>query len=81
MPTSWGSLPHPEELEQLVRANKLAVVVGVEIDNIGNFNHVSHLNQEAISAEINRLYQEGVRYIFSIHLLDNPLTGGIRGRR
>ena len=47
-----GIASTPEELEQLVRANKLAVVLGVEIDNIGNFNHVSPLTEKAISAEI-----------------------------
>jgi microsomal dipeptidase-like Zn-dependent dipeptidase len=65
----------PEDLEKLVRANKLAVVLGVEIDNIGNFNHVSPLTSEAISAEISRLYKEGVRYIFPIHLINNPFGG------
>jgi hypothetical protein len=63
------------DLERIVRANKLAVVVGTEIDNIGNFNRVSPLTDAMISAEINRLFSEGVRYIFPIHLIDNPFGG------
>jgi microsomal dipeptidase-like Zn-dependent dipeptidase len=63
------------DLERIVRANKLAVVLGVEIDDIGNFNKVTPLTNAAISAEIGRLYAEGVRYIFPIHLLDNPFGG------
>ena len=63
------------DLERIIRANKLAVVLGVEIDNIGNFNTVSSLTNAQISAEIQRLFDEGVRYIFPIHLLDNRFGG------
>jgi microsomal dipeptidase-like Zn-dependent dipeptidase len=63
------------DLERIVRANKLAVVLGVEIDNIGNFNKVNPLTNAEISAEIDRLVNEGVRYIFPIHLIDNPFGG------
>ena len=63
------------DLERIVRENKLAVVVGIEIDNPGDFNKVSRLTTTEIEAEINRLFSEGVRYIFPIHLLDNPFGG------
>lgn len=65
----------PADLERIVRANKLAVVLGIEIDNIGNLNQVHPLTHEAISAEINRLYNEGVRYVFPIHLTDCAFGG------
>ena len=63
------------DCERIVRANKLAVVPGVEINNIGNLNLVSPLTEAEISAEISRLFNEGVRYIFPIHLLDNSFGG------
>ena len=63
------------ELEQIVRANKLAVVLGTEIDDIGDFNKVNPLTEEQVTAEIDRLFAEGVRYIFPIHLLDNAFGG------
>ncbi len=63
------------DLERIVRANKLAVVLGVEIDNIGNLNKVSPLTNAEIVTEVNRLFGEGVRYIFPIHLIDNPFGG------
>lgn len=63
------------DLERIVKANKLAVVLGVEIDNIGNLHRVSPLTNTAISNEISRLYAEGVRYIFPIHVIDNPFGG------
>jgi hypothetical protein len=61
------------DLERIVRANKLAVVLGVEIDNIGNLKG-SPSTAQAI-AEIDHLYFEGVTYVFPIHLLDNPFGG------
>lgn len=58
------------DVERIVRANKLAVVLGVEIDNIGNLK--GNASTAQLIAEIDRLYYEGVSYIFPIHLLDNP---------
>jgi microsomal dipeptidase-like Zn-dependent dipeptidase len=63
------------DVARIVKADKLAVVVGVEIDNIGNLNQVKTLDANAVNAEIDRLYQEGVRYIFPIHVIDNPFGG------
>jgi microsomal dipeptidase-like Zn-dependent dipeptidase len=61
------------DLQNIVRANKMAVIIGVEIDAIGNFYNSASNSQ--IAAEINRLYGEGVRYIFPIHVLDNAFGG------
>jgi microsomal dipeptidase-like Zn-dependent dipeptidase len=60
------------ELHDIVAANKLAVVLGVEIDDIGDFNTVSNLTHDDIRDEIARLRSKGVRYVFPIHLIDNP---------
>lgn len=63
------------DLERIVRADKLAVVLGVEVDNIGNQNMFHPLPNALISGEIARLYAEGVRYIFPIHVIDNSFGG------
>jgi microsomal dipeptidase-like Zn-dependent dipeptidase len=63
------------DVQRIVQANRLAVVMGVEIDNIGNLNGVSPVTNEVIGNEIDRLYGEGVRYIFPIHVLDNAAGG------
>ena len=70
------------DIERIVRNDKIAVVLGVELDHIGNFNNKSPLAAMSgdaaklmISTEIQRLYDDGVRYIFPVHLLDN-LFGG-----
>jgi microsomal dipeptidase-like Zn-dependent dipeptidase len=65
----------PSDLERIVRANKLAIVLGIEVDNIGDFNKANPLTETQITAEIDRLFQQGVRYIFPIHVLDNPFGG------
>ncbi len=64
----------PADLRRIVAANKMAIVLGVEIDNIGNFNKVG-VSGQMISNEVQRLYNEGVRYIFPIHLIDSKFGG------
>jgi microsomal dipeptidase-like Zn-dependent dipeptidase len=61
------------ELYSIVSANKLAIVLGVEIDQIGNF--VGTASAAQLMGEVDRLYAEGVRYIFPIHISDNALGG------
>jgi microsomal dipeptidase-like Zn-dependent dipeptidase len=64
----------PADLRRIVAANKLAVVLGMEVDNIGNFNKFP-ADPLLVKAEINRLYKNGVRYIFPVHLIDNKFGG------
>jgi microsomal dipeptidase-like Zn-dependent dipeptidase len=66
---------HPQQLRSIVSRNKLAVIIGVELDDIGNFNKVSGLTTEMITGEIQRLYNNKVRYIFPIHVIDNKFGG------
>jgi hypothetical protein len=72
------------DLYQIVSHNRLAVIIGVEIDHIGNFPPAgfpvngppfSPPSDADVIAEIDRLYDKGVRYIFPIHLLDNAFGG------
>jgi uncharacterized repeat protein (TIGR01451 family) len=61
----------PQELHAIVEGGKLAVVLGIEIDKIGNFNPNSTPTEQQIDDEIDRLYAQGVRYILPIHVIDN----------
>ena len=69
------------DVKRIVQANKIAVVLGVEIDNIGNFNKQPFATlpigavQVLIANEIQRLYSMGVRYAFPVHVLDNQFGG------
>jgi hypothetical protein len=65
------------DLHRIVSQQKIAVILGVEIDNIGNFNLLptGALQPVMIWNEIRRLYETGVRYIFPIHITDNTFGG------
>lgn len=65
----------PEDLRNIVSSNRLAVVIGVEIDAIGNFHKGTNPTLQMLKQEILRLHSNGVRYIFPIHLTDNKLGG------
>jgi microsomal dipeptidase-like Zn-dependent dipeptidase len=64
----------PADLRRIVAHNKLAIVLGMEVDNIGNFNKFP-APAPIVRAEIQRLYNSGVRYIFPVHLIDNKFGG------
>jgi hypothetical protein len=78
---------HPDFMEvaynsadvyRIVSANKLAVIVGIEVDHIGDLQSAQNPavpSDGEVRAEIDRLYGEGVRYIFPIHVLDNAFGG------
>jgi microsomal dipeptidase-like Zn-dependent dipeptidase len=61
-----------DDLARIVSAGKLALILGLEVDNIGDFNRKAGLTIDDVKAEIARLYNEGVRYLFPVHLIDNP---------
>jgi len=64
------------DLRRIVGANKLAVILGMEVDNIGNFNKPgATVTQATVATEILRLYGKGVRYVFPIHLVNNKFGG------
>ncbi|HFE44551.1 MAG TPA: hypothetical protein ENJ18_03520, partial [Nannocystis exedens] len=66
----------PDQLRSIVRRGKLAVILGVELDNIGNFNDARvAATPAAVRAEIRRLHGLGVRYMFPIHVTDNKFGG------
>lgn len=72
-----------DDVKRIVQANKIAVVLGVEIDNIGNFNQqvfaplmaIPGPGETIIAGEIQRLYNQGVRYVLPIHVMDNVFGG------
>jgi len=67
---------NPAEMRDIVRRGKLAVVLGIEVDNIGNFNFATiNATNAAIKAEVQRLYSLGVRYAFPVHVSDNTFGG------
>ncbi|HEY4212633.1 MAG TPA: hypothetical protein VGM84_14225 [Steroidobacteraceae bacterium] len=66
------------DVQRIVSANRLAVILGVEIDHLGNFGQTINSlivpnppTAAQVTAEIDRLWGEGVRYAFPVHVLDN----------
>lgn len=74
----WMEIAYsPADLRRIVGTqDKLAVVLGVELDDIGNFS-LSRIRPgvEAVRAEIRRLHGRGVRYVFPVHVVDNAFAG------
>jgi microsomal dipeptidase-like Zn-dependent dipeptidase len=75
----------PAELRDIVRRNKLAVVLGTEIDNPGDLYRMllpgydaktlSPALENIVGTELERQYCEGIRYQFLVHLVDNAFGG------
>lgn len=74
----------PQDVRRIVASGKLAVILGSEMDNIGNFyspqdNYKANFNptptNEQIQAELDKLWDLGIRYIFPVHLM-NTVFGG-----
>lgn len=74
----------PQDARRIVAKGKLAVILGTEMDNIGNFyqpadHYKANFNptpsNEQIQAELDKLWDLGLRYIFPVHLM-NTVFGG-----
>jgi hypothetical protein len=72
----------PVQLRDIVRRDKLAIILGVEIDDLGGLVGDPQVtansdapSQMRVSEEINHLYTNGVRYAFTVHLADNKFGG------
>ena len=75
----------PEEARQIIGDNKLAVILGVEVDSLGNWRKPEDLDEltggdlevarGVIGRELDWLYGLGVRQITPIHLTNNAFGG------
>ena len=64
----------PAQARAAMAAGKLAVVLGIEVDNL--FNCRDGLCNEAhVDAQLRKYYNMGVRHAYPIHLFDNDFGG------
>jgi microsomal dipeptidase-like Zn-dependent dipeptidase len=70
-PTLMAIALSSRDLYQIVQSGRIAVILGVEVDNLGDFNDLPVVSPAMVSEEVDRLIAQGVRYIFPIHLADN----------
>ena len=74
-----------DDARAIIKADKLAVVLGVEVDSLGNWRRLEDLQAECgddldrarqiIGAELDWLHGLGIRQITPIHLTDNAFGG------
>jgi len=75
----------PEEARQVISENRLAVILGVEVDSLGNWRRLQDLEEASqgdldqarrmIGQELDWLHGLGVRQITPIHLTNNAFGG------
>lgn len=75
----------PADVRRIVGSGKLAVILGLEMENIGNFYTPAEPDNDAlfnpnptgqeIRDELDKLWNMGVRYIFPIHITNNIFGG------
>ena len=74
-----------EEAAEIIRQNRLAVILGVEVDSLGNWRRLEDLDRATggdlevargvIGRELDWLRDQGVRQITPIHLTNNAFGG------
>ena len=75
----------PEDGRRIIADNKLAILLGVEVDSLGNWHNPQELEKAShgdidqarrlIGQELDRLYGLGIRQITPIHLANNAFGG------
>jgi microsomal dipeptidase-like Zn-dependent dipeptidase len=82
----WMQIAYsPEEARKIIGENKLAVILGMEVDSLGNWRRLSDLEKlcggnlerarQLIGLELDWLYGLGIRQITPIHLTNNAFGG------
>jgi len=61
----------PRQLREIVRRGHLALVLGMEVDDLGGFLDQEDTTPRAVTAEVQRLFDLGVRYVLPVHSIDN----------
>ena len=72
----------PADMRRIVASNRMAIVLGLEIDDFGNFSKIFSFDLQPaparaaiIRAKIQDWHNQGVRYLFPVHVLDNAIGG------
>ncbi|EFH82106.1 peptidase M19 renal dipeptidase [Ktedonobacter racemifer DSM 44963] len=73
----WMEIAYtPTEARRIIHQNKLAIVLGVEVDSLGNWKQPQLPTEEEISTYLAHLYHNlGVRHLFPVHMADNIFSG------
>ena len=89
---AWLQIAYsPDEARAIIADGRLAMILGVEVDSLGNWRRFEDLHEQCgrdlaearrlISAELDWLYNLGIRQITPVHLADNAFGGTAIYRR
>lgn len=65
----------PQEAETAIRAGKLAVVLGIEVDTLFNCKLHNTYTTASVSADVDKYFAMGVRHIYPNHDFDGGFAG------
>lgn len=69
----WMEIAYsPDDARRIIRHDKLAVILGVEVDELGKWDGTGSGTAEA---EVKALWDLGIRVVTPIHAIDNRLGG------
>lgn len=69
--SSWMEIAYsPDDARRIIRHNKLAVILGIEVDELGKWDGATSTKDE-----VNSLWNLGIRAVIPIHGVDNDLGG------
>jgi microsomal dipeptidase-like Zn-dependent dipeptidase len=73
----WMEIAYsPAEARRIIRQNKLAIVLGIEIDSPGNWKHECDCSDDDVRAYARYLSHDlGIRHCFTVHLANNAFGG------
>lgn len=65
----------PGQARRVMEEGKLAVVLGIEVDNLFDCRQEGDLDEVALSARLDAYFARGVRHLFPVHFKDNGFGG------
>jgi microsomal dipeptidase-like Zn-dependent dipeptidase len=73
----WMEIAYtPADARRIIQQNKLAIVLGIEVDSLGNWKDPQAVTQDEFRAYLQHLYHDlGVRHLFPVHMANNVFSG------
>lgn len=74
--SAWMEIAYtPTDARRIIRQGKLAIILGMELDTLGNLAQNSGATPDTYNREVQRLFDQGVRHLFPVHFADNAFGG------
>lgn len=67
--------PSAAKARTIIESGRLAIVLGVEVDSIGNCRRDTDCTEQQVRGWVQKLHAWGARHVFPVHLADNALGG------